>query len=206
MKKGRFNIQGLRDYTGVSLEDIIADLRKWHSLTGVVIRRLIELKDEIKSNLERLEDADSIIGYIDYFIDLFQGYETDFKRIVDEIGHRVEEKHIKIINQIFESSRNEEKLHSRGFKREHIAKNLKDESLRPLLDEIYIIFEDLLLRNINLSSLSRRLQTFIGNNVYRKKLPIDISEIIEIKPGIWGIRINFNYIIKRLFGWVRNKK
>lgn len=206
MYKRRTNIQGIQDYTGVSLKNIIADLKEWYSITGDVIRRLENLKKKVEANFERLEDADSIIEYIDYCILLFQGYEADFKRILDEIVYRVEKRHIEIINQIFESSRNEEKYHNREFKREHIAKKLKDESLRPLLGEIYSLCGNLLLHNINLINLNRRLQTFIGSKGKRKRLSIEDSEVIQIKPNIFGLGINFNYIIKRFFGKLINKK
>jgi len=169
MGERRINIQGIQDYTGVSLEDIIEDLKNWHSYTGETILRLKELKKEAQANFERLEEAEEIIEYISYCIILFQGYKADFKRLLDDIIQGVEERHVEIVKQIFESSRDEERYHNREFKREHIAKELKDESLRPLLDEIYSLVGGELLYNINLHNLSRRLQTFVGSTVSFKK-------------------------------------
>jgi len=183
MEMGRYNIQGLRDYTGVSLQDIITDLEDWHYKTGEVIRSLKELKVETEINAERLEDVESIIGYIDYCEDLFQGYESDFKRILDEISERVEDRHIESLQQIFKSSRDEEKSHNREFKREHFAKTLKDESMRPLLSEIYCLTGNQLLHNINLNSLSQRLKTFVG----RKKKRKIINNPWVIGVGVWII-------------------
>ncbi len=170
MEKGRYNIQGMRDYTGVSLEDIISDLKDWYHKTVVVIKRLKELRVEAETNAERLEDVESTIGYIDYCEDLFQGYESDFKRTLDEIREGVEDRHIESLHQIFKSSRDEEKLHNREFKREHLAKTLKDESIRPLLSEIYSLTGNQLIHNINLYALGQRLKTFVGRKTKRKMI------------------------------------
>lgn len=161
MGKGRYNIQGFRDYTGVSLSDIISDLKGWLSTTSIVLKRLRELKMEAEANSQRLEDSDSIIGYIEYSIDLFEGFEADYRRILKEVKGGVEEKHIEILKQISETSRNE-RLYNREFKNEHIVKTLKDESMRPLLDKIYEQAGNLLFHNLNLNSLSQRLRTYVG--------------------------------------------
>ena len=77
MYKRRINIQGIQDYTGENLKNIIADLKEWYSITRDAIHRLENLKKKVEANFERLEDTDSIIEYIDYYVSLFQGFEAD---------------------------------------------------------------------------------------------------------------------------------
>jgi len=79
------------------------------------------------------------------------------------------------------------------------GKDESDKDISYLQDEIYSLCGNLLLHNINLSNLNRRLQTFIESKGKRKRLSIEDSEAIQIKPNIFGLGINFNYIIKHLF-------
>lgn len=165
MGENRITYFGWTDYTVASLELIISDLKKdFYTLTRERIEKLGEIKKEVMDNYKRLDDPEEIIGYIEFFITLFKSFEYDFKRILDEIPQGIETKHIDIINQIHKRCRHEDKISALGFKEEHIAKELKDESLRPLLDEIYIVTRDSTSRNkVLLPHLSKRLKTFIGS-------------------------------------------
>lgn len=164
MGENRITYFGWTDYSVASLELIISDLKEdFLAFTRDTIEKLGELKNEVTDNYERLDDPEEILGYIEFCIPLFKSFEYDFKRILDEIPQGVKDKHIDIISQIHERCCHEDKISALGFKEEHIARNLKDESLRPLIDEIYIVTRDLTYRNKTLLlSMSKRLKTFIG--------------------------------------------
>ena len=165
MEEDRITYVGWTDYSVASLELIVSDLKKdFHAKTVESIERLGELKKEVMDNFDRLDDPDEIIGYIEFCIRLFKSFEYDFKRILDEIPQGIQEKHIDIIKQIHERCRHEDKISVLGFKRDHIVRKMKDESLRYLVDEIYIVTRNITYDNkVLLFSLSNRLRTFIGS-------------------------------------------
>lgn len=170
MSKRRLTvIGGWTDYSVASLELIISDLEK-HYFAFVVETRntLEELKKQVIANFERLDDHEGIINYIEYCIILFQSFEYDLKRVLNELSKGVENRHVDIIKQIWERSCHDE-YHTIEFKNEYIAKDMKDESMRPLLDDIYGKSRDQLVHNKNLGDLSRRLKTFVGSRSFKKE-------------------------------------
>ncbi|HIH96132.1 MAG TPA: hypothetical protein HA348_01340 [Thermoplasmata archaeon] len=62
---------------------------------------------------------------------------------------------------------------------------MKDESLRPLLDEIYSLTGNLLVQNKNLYSLNKRLKTFVGSKRNRQETIIqDDKEKLKVQKVI----------------------
>lgn len=169
MEKKRITVYGSIDYSVARLEDIISDLEEEYLyFTRKAIKKLQECKKKTKDNFKSLDKPDDIINYIDYFITIFQSFEYDINRLLAEMPDGIENTHIDIINQICVRYRHDE-IHAVEFKREHIERSLKDESLRPLIDDIYSESRNLLVKNKNLGSLSKRLQTFIGSRSLRKE-------------------------------------
>ena len=165
MEEDRITYFGWTDYTVASLELIISDLKEdFLTITKDTIEKLAELKNKVIDNSERLDDPDGIICYIEFFIPLFRSFEYDFKRILDEIPQGVKDKHIDILRQIHKRCCGEDKVSALGFKEEHIERKLKDESLRPVVSEIYGVARDLIIQNKTLLlDMSNRLKTFIGS-------------------------------------------
>lgn len=205
MEKERLTYFGFTDYSVAPLELIISDLKKEYlSLTGIVIKRLEELKKKVNENFDRLEEPYEIINYIDCCSILFKGFEYDFKRLLNEIPNGIEERHLDIINQIWERSCYEERNSNRDFKREHIIGKLKDESLHPLLSEIYSLTGNLLVHNKNLSSLNKRLKTFVGSERNRQETIIQddkkkLQGVIPFPtpPGITWQNITIRFLSNR---------
>ena len=112
--------------------------------------------------------------------------------------------HVETISQIFESIRIEEH-HCVDFKNEHINRTLKDESKRPLLDEIYEVTRGLMIDYKDLSNVRRRLTTFVETKPQVKE-NIDNVDLMEIKPNLFGIGLNINNIIKRIKDRFKKKK
>jgi hypothetical protein len=172
VKEARITYFGWTDYSISSLEFIIKDLQEdYIPSTTDTIQRLEELRKKTIANSDRLEDPSSVINYIGFWVTLFQSFVYDLKRVLNEMPNGVEKKHIEIIRQIYKRSCHEEKDSYRGFKEDHIEKDLKDESLRPLLDEVCSVSGNLLGHNINLGSISKRLVTFIGSKPSKEKKP-----------------------------------
>jgi hypothetical protein len=193
----RITFFGFTDYSLASLELIIRDLQEGYLSVAIdSIKRLEELKGETKRNSDRLRDANSVVDYIEYCITLFQGFAYDFKRILNEMPSGVENKHLDIIKQIYERSRDEKEESYREFKKEHIERDLRDESLRPLLDEIFKISGNAMTYNRNLWDLGKRLTTFVGCriNIEERKSRTPIIVPFPAPPGITWDRIEIRFL------------
>jgi len=172
MTKKFYTLQGFRDYRGVPLKDIIEDLKEFEGNTNQAITKLVELYTEAKRNKNKLDDPESIINYIDSFLSIFKGFKNDFNRVVYLLEKEpVKEKHLDIINQIYESSVYENKYTAKEFKREHISRKLKDESIRPLLNDIYSLTGNATFHNWILIDLNKRLRTYLGESINQEAFP-----------------------------------
>ena len=181
MSKRRLTvIGGWTDYSVASLELIISDLEEDYLPHTVEDRKkLEELKKEVKATFERLDKPEEIINYIECYIILFQSFEYDLKRVLNELSHGVENRHVDIVKQIWERSCYEEKYSNREFKNEHII-GLDDGLAHSLLSEIYSVSGNLLVHNKNLGDLSTRLKTFVGSG--RRKKEISAKDKKKIMP------------------------
>lgn len=192
MGKPRYNLAGVRDYTGVSLEEIISDIARLHGQATDLIPRLHDFEEEVKKNRENLDDPDDIIDVIHYHFSLFEGYAKDLHRLVDELPKGVEDRHILIIEGIRTSAAH----HNGGmiveFKKDHIIRTLKDEKQRHLLDNIYGSIRQYIVDVVAGCSFRNQLSTFVG----AKSAQITADSQVEplpIPPGTrWSdIQITF---------------
>jgi len=189
----RYNIQGICDYTGVSLEEIVEDLVIFAESSKDAHKSLSKYLKSVRYNSDRILYSESIIECLLYWESLFKDYESDFRRILKEIGSCIEEKHITLIEEIFICAKNENDTNRRNFKSEFINCDLKDESLRPLIDDIYRCVANQLIRYYNLPGLNRRFKTYIGTSVTKK-----FQDIVKTKVGIKEL---FNQSISSAQNW-----
>jgi hypothetical protein len=175
---------GFRDYVGVGPEDIIVDLRERQASTiksGQKLKELESIYREYRNSLKETEgisDANAILDFVIYMIDLFDCFSADYERLISEFERSVEERHIKILKQIYESSKKEQ-LRCRSFKNTYIVRTydeVTDKAVRPLLDSIYVESASQLFDNLSLISLSRRLETYVGSSTNKESsAPTDRS-------------------------------
>lgn len=200
MARQRSAFRGGTDYTGVSLEDIYEHLREWRDSTQALIQKLTECKSQATENKNKLDHAEDINDFIDISIDLFKRFLPDYDRLLAEIPRGVKEAHIEILAQIVSRSEFHEDYCVR-FKKQHIEKSLRDESMRPLLDDIYAETRNEIINYADLHNVIPRLKTYVGSKLKQEEkhsLTIEDTEVLELKPNIFGIGLNLNYIIKRL--------
>jgi hypothetical protein len=157
----RSMMAGMTDYTGVPLDDIVSHLRDWRDGTADTIKNLRGLNERVKVEKARLDGPTDILRYLDFFIDLFSRYLVDFERLLPELPENVSDAHIEMVRQIYDSSRQEDRT-CVSFKQEHIERGLKDESLRPLVDNVYQETRGMIIDYRDLSNLIHRLRTFVG--------------------------------------------
>jgi hypothetical protein len=183
MAKKFYTIDGFRDYRGVPLEDILEDLRAFEGNTKRAITKLEELYKEAKKNKNKLDDPESIINYVDSFLSMFEGLKNDFNRVVYLLEKEpVKEKHLDIINQIYEFSAHEYQYSTKEFKKEHIAKRLKDESIRPLLDRIHTLTSGVTYNHFILFKLNERLRTYLGESINESFPKIEHDKKSDLLP------------------------
>lgn len=190
-------LAGCTDYTGVSLEDILAHLREWLEMTKETTIALASLKSKVNSQSAIFEHPQAVVDYIDCFCDLFERYASDFRRLVKEIPEGVRQSHVEIISQLYKSSCLEEN-HCVQFNRDFILHSLKDERARGLLDSIYAETRDTLIDYRDLSNLVPRLRTFIS--------PLTPAPMVDIKPTVWGVGLDLKEIWRRLSDWWRQRR
>jgi len=196
---------GETDYTGADLSDILIHLDDWRKNTQETIRLLVEYKAEVEQCQGRLDDPNDIICFINYFLDVLARFVKDFARLIDELPKSVEERHVAIVKQLFDLGESAERV-CVNFKVRHIARGLKDESLRWLVDEIYSKARDQAIDYIDLSNLRSRLKTFVGTSFKPRLGSIEQIDVLELKPNMFGVGINLNYLIKRLGLWWKVKR
>ncbi len=151
----------MTDYTGVSMDVILAHLRDWRDETVRSIEALTHLHGEAERHREQLSWPDDILAYVTFFIDLLERYVGDFDRLLAEMPRLVTAAHVEIVQQIYNSASHEEE-HCLRFKRDHISHQIKDEGLRWLVDDIYEQSRSMMIDYHDLSNLVPRLRTFVG--------------------------------------------
>jgi len=160
---------GATDYTGVSIEDIHNDLKEWKKTTEYTITELKELRAKLIANKDGVYEFTDILSFIDFSINLFSRFLYDFTRLISEIPKGVQKSHIETIAQIYNRSKRHDRI-CVNFKRDHIEKDLKDESLRPLIDSIYAETRDELINYYDLSNVKMRLRALVGISMIDEKL------------------------------------
>lgn len=152
---------GMTDYTGVSLDVILAHLRDWRDETAECIETLSHLQGEVERHRQQLNRSGDIIAYVSFFNDLFGRYLGDFDRLLTELPRLVTAAHVEIVQQIYDSASHEEEYSVR-FKSDHIEGQMKNEGLRWLVDDIYKQSRGMVSDYRDLSNLVPRLRTFVG--------------------------------------------
>jgi len=161
----RYDIAGVRDYTGVALNEIVSDIGWLFNETTTLVSKLHGVEQVVKKNARRLDDPKDILEVVRYHISLFEDYARDLKRLINELPKGVEERHIRIVEGITTSA----VRHNGGmilqFKLDHISRDLKDESLRHLLDDIYGSIRQHIVNVIVGCAFKDQLSTFIGEKL-----------------------------------------
>ena len=63
---------GMTDYTGVSMDAILAHIRDWRDETAKCVEALKRLQEEVRRHREQLDQPDEIAVYAGFFIDLLR--------------------------------------------------------------------------------------------------------------------------------------
>jgi hypothetical protein len=188
----RATIAGMTNYTGVSLADIEVHLSEWESNTAAAARKLDALASRISQAPEKFKNPREVDRFCRRYSDLFQRYAADFHRLVAEMSNGVRESHVKLVRQLYEDARIEDNSILR-FRNDFVYTSLPDESVRPLLDDVYSEAREVMIDFQDLSNLAARLETFVGLDAPSKEVLADL----HLKPNFFGIGLNLNRILAR---------
>jgi hypothetical protein len=196
---------GDTNYMGASLEDIVAHLKDWRKSTQDTIEILKKYRPQILEKREGFDNPDSIVDFIDYFINRLERYLNDFDRLIRELPLSVEERHVELIKRLADYSKALDDT-CVDFKQDHIRSGIKNERMRPLVDVIYSEARSQAIDYQDLFNVASQLKTFIGTRNESGQVSIDDVDALELKPNVFGIGVNVNHLIKRLGQWWKKKK
>jgi hypothetical protein len=201
-------LPGDTDYTGVDLNDILHDLRDWHDALDETIIALGNIRVRLAAREGSPESRDGL-NYIDFFRDLFGRYKNDIARLLSELPSGVLPRHVEIVRQIYESSRVEEEF-CVTFKRRHYLDALPSDydRVEHLLADIYAQTRDELINLRDLGNVMRRLETYVDHAPSIRHPAGTAVNALELKPNVFGIGINVNYIWERWGppAWKRSRR
>lgn len=186
---------GMTDYTGVPLADILAHLDDWVRITSNTITVLESSLAELPEREALLENAQAVEDYLRHFIDLFNRYLGDLRRLRTELPTGVSPAHIEILKQIDASASHEESITIR-FGADWVKKQLPHKEVRPYLSRIYAGARDQLVDYQDFSNLIPRLRVFLGPTP-----PAEALTDLHLKPNIFGIGLNLNRLFGRFVAW-----
>ncbi len=204
MARVRSIFAGTTDYTGVPLADIVEHLEAWVENTEDSIKQLESLRAEVASAEGRLTSAQAVLSYIDYFVGLFSRYKNDLTRLADELPRGVTLGHIETVHQLVRSAAREDER-TVIFKRREIEVALPDESMRGTLDEVYAQTREMLLDYADLDNVEKRLQALVGTAITAAQGENHL-DALELKPNLFGVGLNLNYLVPRVLQWWRSRK
>lgn len=177
MEYRTFTIQGIRVYVTASLEECIEGIIDLISASKRLRDHLIDYKKIVIKKKTRFEDPDAVLEFICTQSDLFAQYELEMLRIVNSYKNKVTEINIASLNTLIEYI-NIEKVSVKYFKRDYINKDLEDERIRPILDEIDGRIRGHYFALTELIDILSRVKLLIGTSPEEKK---EIKENITPK-------------------------
>ncbi len=192
---------GDTDYTGVPMRDILLHLKDWRRNTDATIEKIKRGIQKVNDQSRLFENPEEVVSFGEHFIDLFSRYGHDIDRLIAELPQGVTRAQVEIVEQIYKSSRREERL-TVEFKQDLLHKHLAHEEARQILGDIYASIRGRLVDFRDFSNLVPRLRTFISES----PISDEVLPEIELKPGIFGISINLNRVLPRIMKWWRKRK
>lgn len=201
----RSAVAGDTNYIGTDIGDLRDNLADWIDKIDDTIAILVTSRNEVTERREDLDFPDSILDFIQTMIGELQRFNSDFERLFDELPVSIEHKHYEVSQMLYRRCRELDHL-CRHFKAEHINIELRSETNRPLLDRIYEESRGMVLDLGDLNGFSRRLKALAEKQGRKAKLYLEDMEILHLKPNIFGLGINLNYLFKRIWGLYKSKQ
>jgi hypothetical protein len=177
----RIDFVGNRDYASVSLDSIKEDLTARHKDALRAVRELKASSKEAKAKGGDIKRQAIVLGVLEQYVSLFEGFASDFARIVDDINRGVLPRDLEILKQITKKAAVEEELGRHTFD-SLFELVVADKAYGLLWDQINSCILDTLFTYKDLAGLIRRLKVFV--TPLAKK--VDYARAITPRPKYKG--------------------
>ncbi len=169
-------IAGWTDFTGVSLNDLLFHLRRWHADTALAIANMQASLERISDRMEDPEQLQYIAAYVISCDETFQRYMNDFERLIFELPNEVRERHIESVNQIYESSLAEE-IRCRHYHQDCVQQISHDAPVFWDVDRIHAEAWNLIVDYRDLPNFAHRLKALVGTQGNPQREPTRSAEL-----------------------------
>jgi hypothetical protein len=114
-------------------------------------------RQQVNENASALENPNAVIEYLDFFSDLVNRAAEECQRMAAELSEGVTRAHVDALRQLASNSAAEQRR-CLTFRDKWINKPLRDERMRPLLNEISVTTRDQLTAFRDLNEVAARLE------------------------------------------------
>ena len=150
-------VAGATDYTNVTMPDIVADIRDWSRACDAVSAHLVLCKNEIvqqgQSPTERIAER-----FIDHFLGRMSHYQRDLDRLAAELPNGVQQHHIEIATQLYESAYAEERVCADFVRDLNLPSRDCGRAFRDALEDAYLCAQQSVVDMRDLGNLVPRLR------------------------------------------------
>jgi hypothetical protein len=117
-------------------------------------------RQQVDEDASALENPTAVVEYIDFFSDLVNRAAEECQRMAAELSEGVTGAHVEALRQLASNSAAEQRR-CLTFRDKWINKPLRDERMRPLLNEISVTTRDQLTAFRDLNEVATRLEELI---------------------------------------------
>ena len=150
-------VAGATDYTNVTLPDIVADIRDWSRACDAVSAHLVLCRNEIvqqgQSPAERIAER-----FIDHFLGRMSHYQRDLDRLAAELPNGVQQHHVEIATQLYESANAEERVCADFVRDLNLQPQNCRKAFREALEDAYLCARESVVDMRDLGNLVPRLR------------------------------------------------
>jgi hypothetical protein len=150
-------IAGKTDYTDATLPEIVADIHDWSRACDTVSAHLVLCKNEIvqqgQSPTERIAER-----FIDHFLGRMSHYQRDLDRLAAELPNGVQQHHIEIATQLYESAYAEERVCADFVRDLNLQSHECRRAFRDALEDAYLCAQQSVVDMRDLGNLVPRLR------------------------------------------------
>lgn len=174
------------DFSGATLEDIVEELKDYFVATEEDIHCFEKVNNEVRDCAKNIDDVKLIGSYIKYWMGLLEDFQTDFKRLLDEIPEGVEERHIETLSRFFDRCSIEQTHKCNEFENEVLERPSENDRLNSLADQVFELASQCFNDNSILKDISNRLRAFVGSRT-DKRAKAKGFICLDVPQGLsWG--------------------
>ncbi|MBX2991557.1 MAG: hypothetical protein KF749_10380 [Bacteroidetes bacterium] len=191
---------GDTDYSSQTLSEMSGDLKQWiHSL-----RETCKTLKGVRDELQQSGYWDNVYaGFKDLIVHCMSIYDraaNEIQEVVSELTQEIQSHHVARLRSIGDTARGINQELGQMWHREY-PQHLMDYENSDFrkVEKLYCESRDMAAGMLDLKNLATRLENFIGKKMQTENSRLGINQLIELKPNFFGIGLNINALIHRIF-------